>query len=99
MSNTIGTPVSGRGRRQDRDGEPLENPIETLTAATRHDFTLGFIPVVFAVAAVVASATGLSVVQALAPAAFVSLFVVVDAIYLNPPIDSGVDTDRGRGSA
>lgn len=105
MSDTIGTSVSGRGRRQDRDRSrsrsrgPLEALVDALTAATRYDLTLGFIPVVFAVAMVVASATGLSVVQALTPAAFVATCVVVDALYLNPPIDPRSGRDRRRGSA
>lgn len=105
MSDTIGTPVSGRDRRQDRDRsrtrtrDPLEILADVLTAATRYDLTLGFIPIVFAVAAVVASATGLSVVQALTPAAFVALCVVADALYLNPPVDSRPDRDRRQGSA
>jgi hypothetical protein len=67
---------------------PLKALIEDLTAVSRYDLVLGVIPITFVVSIVVSAATGLSVVYALAPAALVGILVIVDACYLNPPIDS-----------
>ncbi|MBZ6495158.1 hypothetical protein [Natrinema longum] len=74
-------------------GHPGENPFEALvdvlTAVTRYDLLLGIIPLAFAVALVTATMLGLSVVQTLLIAGVVGAFAVVDACYLNPPVDQG----------
>ncbi|ELY69219.1 hypothetical protein C490_08289 [Natronobacterium gregoryi SP2] len=49
---------------------------------------LGTVPVVFAVALVIATVANVSMGQAMFVAATIGVFVV-DACYLNPPIDQG----------
>ncbi|PCR92070.1 hypothetical protein [Natrinema ejinorense] len=70
-------------------GDPLEALVDVLTAATRYDLPLGVIPLAFAVALVTATLLELSGVQTLLIAGVVDAFVVVDACYLNPPVDQG----------
>ena len=72
----------------DDDSDPLETIVEVLTAATRYDFALAVIPMAFVVAVVAATALNLTVIQALVPAAVIGIIVIVDACYLNPPIES-----------
>jgi hypothetical protein len=74
----------------DSDGtrqNSLETLIEGCTAVSRYDLALGIIPVAFVVSIAVSAATGLRLIHALAPAALVGILVIVDACYLNPPID------------
>ncbi|WP_255169240.1 hypothetical protein [Natrononativus amylolyticus] len=71
----------------DRDPDPLTTLVEVLTAATRYDFALAVIPLAFVVAVVAATALNLTVIQALVPAAVIGIIVIVDACYLNPPVE------------
>lgn len=73
--------------RPERD--PLETLVDVLAEASRYDLLLWSVPVVFAVALVAAHVLSVSVVQAMFVAATIGIFVVVDACYLNPPIDQG----------
>ncbi|MDQ2050846.1 hypothetical protein RBH26_10160 [Natronolimnohabitans sp. A-GB9] len=73
--------------RPERD--PFESLVGVLAKASRYDLLLGIIPVVFAVALVVAHVLSVSVVQAMFVAAAIGVLVVIDACYLNPPIDQG----------
>ncbi|WP_226482322.1 hypothetical protein [Natrinema amylolyticum] len=76
-----------------RIGRPERDPVETLvdvlTAASRYDLLLGIIPLAFAVALVAATVLELSVAQTLLGTAVVGGLAVVDACYLNPPVDRG----------
>ena len=73
--------------RPERD--PFDALVDVLAAANRYDLALGIIPIVFVVALVAASALGVPVPYALAVAAVVGGGVIVDACYLNPPVDRG----------
>lgn len=73
--------------RPERD--PFEALVDVLAEATRYDFVLGIVPIVFAVALVAANAMAVSLVEALVPAALAGVLVVADALYLNPPVDQG----------
>ncbi|SDR28908.1 hypothetical protein [Natronobacterium texcoconense] len=74
----------GRPRR-----DPFDALVDVLAAADRYDLLLGVVPVAFAVALVVATVANVSMVQAMLVAATIGVFVIVDACYLNPPIDQG----------
>ncbi|MGQ3412684.1 hypothetical protein ACT4ML_10550 [Natrinema sp. LN54] len=76
--------------RTDHPGrDPFAALADVLTAASRYDLLLGVVPLAFAVALVAATVLGVSVVQALSVAAGVGAFAVIDACYLNPPVDRG----------
>ena len=69
--------------------DPFDTLVEVLAAATRYDLLLAIVPVAFAVALVAASVLGISMVQAMLIAAPIGVFVIIDACYLNPPVDQG----------
>ncbi|EMA46477.1 hypothetical protein [Halobiforma nitratireducens] len=69
--------------------EPFEALVDVLATADRYDFLLWIVPAAFAVALVVATVASVSVSQALIVAAAIGVLVIVDACYLNPPIDQG----------
>lgn len=69
--------------------DPLETLVDVLTAATRYDLLVGIVPLAFAVALVAATVLPVSTVQTLPVAAVVGALAVVDACYLNPPVDRG----------
>ncbi|MDJ1432935.1 hypothetical protein [Halostagnicola sp. A-GB9-2] len=73
--------------------DPFETLVDVLTAATRYDLALGIIPIAFAVALVAAFVLAVPVQYALLPAAVVGAVVVVDACYLNPPVDPDQGSD------
>jgi hypothetical protein len=72
-------------RRSERD--PFDALIDVLAAANRYDFALGLVPIAFVVTLVAAHALGVPTLHAIAAAAVVGVGVIVDACYLNPPID------------
>ena len=74
----------------DRPGRnPFDALVDVLAEASRYDLLLGIVPVAFAVALVVASVLDLSIAQAMVFAAAVGVLVIIDACYLNPPVDQG----------
>ena len=73
--------------RPERD--PFETLVDVLAAASRYDLLLGIVPIVFTVALVTAHVLSMSVVRTLFVAAAIGVLVVIDACYLNPPIDQG----------
>ena len=73
--------------RPERD--PFDALVDVLAEVNRYDLQLGLVPVVFAVALVTANVLSVSVVQAMFVAAAIGALVVIDACYLNPPIDQG----------
>lgn len=54
---------------------------------SRYDLELGVILFAFVVSVTVSIVADSSLVQALAPAAVVGIIVIIDACYLNPPIN------------
>lgn len=56
---------------------------------TRYDLVLAVIPVVFALAIVATTALSVPFLAALAVGAVLSSLVLADALFVNPPIDSG----------
>lgn len=72
-----------------REWDPLGTLLGVLTSITRYDLVLGIIPAAFGLAAVAGSALGLDAHEALLGAALVGVFVLVDALYLNPPANPG----------
>mgnify|MGYP006304857551 CR=1 FL=1 len=56
---------------------------------TRYDLVLTVIPLVFALAVVATASLSVPFLAALAGSAVVSGLVLADALFLNPPIDSG----------
>ncbi|ELY55917.1 hypothetical protein [Natronolimnohabitans innermongolicus] len=79
QENTIGRP----------ERDPFETPVDVLAEASRYDFLLVIVPIAFAVALVAAYVLSVSIVQAMGVAAAIGVLVVIDACYLNPPIDQG----------
>ncbi|MFC4436216.1 MULTISPECIES: hypothetical protein [Natrialbaceae] len=73
--------------------DPFDALVDVLAAANRYDLVLGIIPIAFLGALVVANALGVSVLHALSVAAVVGFAVIVDACYVNPPVDQG-STER-----
>ncbi|RQH00972.1 hypothetical protein [Natrarchaeobius oligotrophus] len=71
--------------RPERD--PFDVLVDVLAAVDRYDFVLGVVPVAFAVALVASNVTGLSTTGAVLAASVVGALAIVDACYLNPPID------------
>ncbi|WP_076608713.1 hypothetical protein [Natronorubrum thiooxidans] len=67
--------------------DPFDTLVDVLAATTRYDLLLAIVPVAFAVALVAASVLSISIVQAMAIAAPIGVFAIVDACYLNPPVD------------
>ncbi|WP_293031269.1 hypothetical protein [Natronococcus sp.] len=66
----------------------METLLGILTAVTRYDLALGLIPVAIVASVVTSTVTGLGLEQSLVPVALVGVFVIADACYLNPPIDT-----------
>ncbi|WP_336325794.1 hypothetical protein [Halovenus sp. HT40] len=56
---------------------------------TRYDLVLTVIPLVFSLAVVATTALSVPFLAALAGGAVVSSLVLADALFVNPPIDSG----------
>lgn len=56
---------------------------------TRYDLVLTVIPLVFALAVVATTALSVPFLVALAGGAVLSSLVLADALFVNPPIDSG----------
>lgn len=91
MVNTMTKTPYGRS-----DGGLLEQLVTALfsglTTLSRYDAILGIVPFAYVVGFTVAVLTPLSIVQAVAPASLVSVVVIVDACYLNPPTSSDQET-------
>lgn len=60
-----------------------------LLSLSRYDAVLAAIPLVFALALAAHALAGLSVHLAVAAGVVASAPILVDAIYLNPPVDAG----------
>ena len=73
--------------RPGTDRDPLETLVDVLTAATWYDLVLAVVPVAFAVALVVAHVMGVAVPLALTVAAAIGIAVMVDAMFVHPPVD------------
>ncbi|NUB90343.1 hypothetical protein HTZ84_16265 [Haloterrigena sp. SYSU A558-1] len=69
--------------------DPFETLVDVLAEASRYDLLLGVVPVAFTVALVAAHVLRLPVVHAMFVAATIGALVVIDACYLNPPVDQG----------
>ncbi len=73
--------------------QPDRDSFDILSAvpdsATRYDLALAFIPTVFVLAIMVGTVLDLSMQAALVSAALAGILVLVDALYLNPPIKPG----------
>lgn len=64
-------------------------PFAVPTSTTRYDLALGLIPLAFVLAMTLGTVLGLSVQATLVSAALVGVVVLVDALYLNPPVERG----------
>lgn len=60
-----------------------------VSQPTRYDLVLTAIPLIFVLAVALSAALSVPFLAALAVGAVVSSVVVVDAVFLNPPIESG----------
>lgn len=60
-----------------------------ISQRTRYDLVLTAIPLIFVLAVALSAALSVPFLAALAVGAVVSSVVVVDAVFLNPPIESG----------
>lgn len=63
-----------------------------LTSLSRHDLVLLAIPAAFALALLASSLLGLPVERTLAGAAIVGVATLIDALFVNPPLDGGAST-------
>ncbi|MFT4921684.1 MAG: hypothetical protein ACI8XM_000888 [Haloarculaceae archaeon] len=70
-------------------GTSIVSRLDRLLSLSRYDLVLVGIPLLFAVALATHVAFGVSVRLAVAAGAVTSAVVLVDAIYLNPPTDTG----------
>lgn len=68
---------------------PPRKPFDVLTSTAQYDLVLGLIPLAFVLAMTLGTALGLSVQVMLVAAALVGVVALVDALYLNPPIEHG----------
>lgn len=64
-------------------------PYVVPTSTARYDLALGLIPLAFVLAMTLGTVLGLSVQATLVSAALVGVVVLVDALYLNPPVERG----------
>lgn len=71
-------------RRRNRDGQ-YRNESYQLSSLSRYDVILAFIPVVFALAILVAGALSVSLRTALAGASLIGAVGIVDVLFLHPP--------------
>lgn len=67
--------------------DPFETLVEALTAVNRYDVVIGIIPVAFVLALVGGTIAGVTVELALVAWAVVVVPMIVDALYLNPPLE------------
>jgi hypothetical protein len=79
--------VSGRTRNRSR----TEFWRQLSNRVSRYDLLLALVPLVFALSLVVSALTGLSLETALAGGGLASGLCFVDAVYLNPPVESASD--------
>lgn len=70
--------------------------LDRLLSLSRYDAVLAAIPLVFALALAVHALAGLSLHLAIAAGAVTSTVLLVDAIYLNPPVDAGPGGSASR---
>ncbi len=63
--------------------------LDRVSSLSRYDLVLAAIPLVFAVGLTVHALGVLSLQLAVSVGAVTSTLLLVDAIYLNPPVDSG----------
>lgn len=81
-SRNTGHSTGGTARRQFLGG---------LRSISRYDFVLAAIPLIFAVALSLHVLVPVSLPLSVSGGSLVSTLFLVDAIYLNPPTDSGSD--------
>jgi len=73
-----------------RTGGPVSRGIlDRLSSLSRHDIVLAAIPLVFALSLAVYALVAVPLEAAIAIGAVTSLLLLVDALYLNPPVDTG----------
>ena len=65
--------------------------LDRVSSLSRYDLVLAAIPLVFAVGLTVHTLGALSLQLAVSVGAVTSTLLLVDAIYLNPPVDSGFE--------
>ena len=75
------------GRKTRRTEGQYEKQPQRSTSLTRYDMVLTLIPLAFIVVALAAGVSGVSFHAALAGGSALSAAVLVDALFLNPPID------------
>lgn len=84
--------MTGQTRyRYDREWSPVETLAAALASATRYDLALWAIPTAFLVALVASSVVGISQHAALVGAALLGVFVLVDVVALNPPVEPSAE--------
>lgn len=71
--------------------------VDRLSSLSRYDAVLAAIPLVFTLALTAHALAGLSLHLAVTVAAVTSTLLLVDAIYLNPPVGSGPGGPSSRG--
>lgn len=66
-----------------------QRKLDVPASTARYDLALGLIPLAFVLAMTLGMVLGLSVQVMLVSAALVGVGVLVDALYLNPPVERG----------
>jgi hypothetical protein len=73
-----------------RPGRPISRrALDRLSSPTRYDAVLAAIPLVFALGLAVHALAGVSLYLTVTGSAVTGVVLLVDAIYLNPPVDAG----------